>query len=287
MNDAALGLFIEDVHTGHIECNLDVVARTGGGAGRNTCDQIGLLTYLEVEVDLGAHKLGNINISIGDAVGMCGELHGRVVNALGTETDDDFFADVVLEVGVVRLFGGQLEGLVLKVEVHIGALLDELTVDEVHLRSADEAGNEEVAGCIVKGLRSIDLLNETVLHNNDSRCHGHSLDLVVRNVNERGLNVLVQLRKLGSHRGTQLCVQVGQRLVKKEDLGLTDDSTPESDTLFLTAGQSLRLSVEQVGDVVDLSSLFNKLLDLVLRNLTELQTESHVVEYGHVRIQSV
>ena len=42
-----------------------------------------------------------------------------------------------------------------------------------------------------------------------------------------------------------------------------------------------------MGDVEDLGSFFNQLLDLVLRNLTELQTESHVVEYCHVRIQSV
>ena len=39
-------------------------------------------------------------------------------------------------------------------------------------------------GIVIKVLRSIDLLNETVLHNNDTGCHGHSLDLVVGNVDE-------------------------------------------------------------------------------------------------------
>ena len=39
-------------------------------------------------------------------------------------------------------------------------------------------------GIVVEVLRSIDLLDETVLHNNDSGCHGHSLDLVVGNVDE-------------------------------------------------------------------------------------------------------
>ena len=42
-----------------------------------------------------------------------------------------------------------------------------------------------------------------------------------------------------------------------------------------------------MGDVEDLSSLFNELLDFVLRNLTELQTECHVIENGHMGVQSV
>ena len=67
----------------------------------------------------------------------------------------------------------------------------------------------------------------------------------------------MQLGQLGSHLGTELRVQVGQRLVQQEDLRLTDDSTAQRNTLTLTAGQSLRLTVEQVGDVQDPGSLFH------------------------------
>ena len=42
---------------------------------------------------------------------------------------------------------------------------------------------------VIQVLRSIDLLDETVLHNDDSRSHGHSLDLVVGNVDEGGAAV--------------------------------------------------------------------------------------------------
>ena len=97
----------------------------------------------------------------------------------------------------------------------------------------------------------------------------------------------MQLGKLGSHLCTQLSVQVGQRLVEKEYLRITNDRTTQCNTLSLTAGESLRLSVEQVSDVEDLSSFLNELLDLVLGNLTELQTERHIVKYCHMRIQSV
>ena len=133
MNDAALGVLIEYVHTGHIESDLDVVARTGGGARGYARDEVGL-AYGEVELYLSAHKLGNINISVNNAVREGGELHGSIMDALGTQTDDNFLADVILKIGVVSLFGGQLEGLVLEVEVNVIALLNELAVDEVHLR---------------------------------------------------------------------------------------------------------------------------------------------------------
>ena len=106
-------------------------------------------------------------------------------------------------------------------------------------------------------MRRIDLLNEAVLHNNDSVTHGHSLGLVMSYVDEGGAQLLMELGELGSHLCTELSVQVGQRLVKQEYLRLTDDSTAQRNTLSLTTGQSLRLSVEQVGDVEDPGSLFN------------------------------
>ena len=52
-------------------------------------------------------------------------------------------------------------------------------------------------------------------------------------------------------------------------------------------GQSLRLSIEKVGNIQNSSSLFYAALDGLLRRLVELQTECHVLKYGHVRIQSV
>ena len=66
------------------------------------------------------------------------------------------------------------------------------------------------------------------------------------NVDEGGLQALMQLGDFGTHLHAQLSVQVGQRFVEQEDLRLTDDSTAQSNTLTLAAGQSLRLTVQQV-----------------------------------------
>jgi hypothetical protein len=97
----------------------------------------------------------------------------------------------------------------------------------------------------------------------------------------------VDLGKFGSHGCTELSVKVGKRFVEKEYLRVTNDCTTESNTLLLTTGESLRLSVKEVSDVEDAGSFFNAALDFFLRSLAELKTECHVVEYGHVRVKSV
>ena len=107
------------------------------------------------------------------------------------------------------------------------------------------------------------------------------------NVDKGGTDSLVNLGQLGSHRCTELSVQVGQRLVKQEHAGVTNDRTTQCNTLLLTTGQSLRTTVQKVGDVEDTGSFLNAALDLLLGSLAELQTECHVIKHGHVRIQSV
>ena len=77
------------------------------------------------------------------------------------------------------------------------------------------------------------------------------------NIDKGGVDLLAQLDDLSTHLVTQLSIQVGQRFVHQQDLGLTDDSTADSDTLTLTTGQSLGLTAQVLGDVQDLSSFLN------------------------------
>ncbi len=293
MADALLAILVEDMDTRGIDSNLDVVAGLSGRTRGNSCNNVLIIGSVlhaleaEVEIDLCTHKLGNVNVNLHGGISHGAEVHGLVVDSLGTNTEDNLLADVLLEVGVVSLVSGKLDLGNTESSVKIVTLLNELAGKEVHLRSTDEACKEEVAGRIVKVLRSINLLDDTVLHNNDTGCHGHSLDLVVSNVDEGGLDLLVKLGKLGSHACTELCVKVGERLVKKEYLGVTNDSTAESNSLLLTTGKSLGTSLKKVRDIKDSCSLLNASLDLLLGNLTKLKTECHVVKYGHVRIKSV
>jgi len=209
---------------------------------------------------------------------LCHEL-GLIVDVLGTDAHLDLLADVGIQLAVSGLLLGQGDEVAAQIDAVLVALLDDGAVQEVHLGAADEACDEHVAGHIVQVLRGIDLLDDAVLHDNDTVAHGHSLGLVVGNVDEGGSQLLVQLDDLGAHGGTQLSVQVGQRV--------TNHCTTQSDTLALTTGQSLGLAVQQVLDLQDLSSLMDAAVDLVLRGLTQFQTESDVLVDGHVGVQSV
>ncbi len=97
----------------------------------------------------------------------------------------------------------------------------------------------------------------------------------------------MQLDDLSAHGGTQLCIQVGQRLVQQEDCRVTDHCTAQSNTLTLATGQSLGLAVQQVLDLQNLCSLMHAAVDLVLRGLAQFQTECDVLVDGHVGVQSV
>ena len=89
---------------------------------------------------------------------------------------------------------------------------------EVHRRRADERRHEQVRGPVVERLRRVDLLQPPVAHDRDAVAHRHRLDLVVRDVEHRRAQLLVQPRDVGAHLDAQLGVEVGERLVHQERL---------------------------------------------------------------------
>ena len=213
-----------------------------------------------------------------------GIAHADVV---GTDAQGDVLRGGVLLLEDVLLVGGQLHAGAGHGDIVAVSILLQLRVEEVHLRGADEAGDEEVGGMVEHLLRRADLLDEAVAHDDDAVAQGHSLGLVVGDVDEGGIDLLTQLDDLGAHLVAELGVQVGQRLVHEEHLGLTHDSTADGNTLALAAGQSLGLPVEVLGDIQDLGGFLDLAVDLVLGHLLELQGEGHVLIDRHVGIQGV
>ena len=110
-------------------------------------------------------------------------------------------------------------------------------VDEVHLGRADEAGDEEVVGLVVELERRADLRDGAGIEHDDLVGHGHGLDLVVGDVDHGRAEPLVQLHQLDAHLGAQRGVEVGQRLVEQENLGLAHDGAADGDALALAAGE--------------------------------------------------
>ena len=97
----------------------------------------------------------------------------------------------------------------------------------------------------------------------------------------------MQTGDLASHRGTQLGVQVAQRLVQQEDGRVADHGTAQGHALALAAGKRLGLALEQVLQIEDLGSFVHTLVDLVLRDIAQRQTEGDVLVDAHMRIQGV
>ena len=132
-----------------------------------------------------------------------------------------------------------------------------------------------------------DLLDLAAIHDDDAIGQGHCLDLVVRHIDCRHRDLLMNLFDLHPHLDAQFGVQVRQRLVEQKDLRVTDDRAAHRDTLTLTARQLLWPPVEQVRDVEDTRCVLDPLFDLRLRELLQPQTERHVLVDGHMRIKRV
>ena len=117
---------------------------------------------------------------------------------------------------------------------------------EVHRRRADEAADEEVHRALVELLGRRDLLELALPHDRDAVAHRHRLDLVVRDVDRRHAELVLQARDLGAHVHAQLRVEVRERLVHEVGLGLAHDRAAHGDPLALAAGERARLALEEL-----------------------------------------
>ena len=195
----------------------------------------------------------------------------------------------------LHIVGGETLLLVLaQLHLHIGqldevlaVLLQQLGIEEVHLGGADKAGDKQVPGIVEHFLGGADLLDIAIPHDDDAVAQGHGLGLVMGDVDKGCIDTFAQLDDLGAHLVTELGVQVGQRLVHQEDGRVADDGAADGHTLALAAGQGLGLAVQILGNVQDLGSLADLLVDHFLLFLAQLQGEGHVFIHGHMGVQGV
>ena len=166
-------------------------------------------------------------------------------------------------------------------------VVGELGLDEVHRRRADERGDEEVARLAVERLRRVDLLDRAVAHHRDARAERHRLDLVVRDVDRRDAEPLVQSRELGAHVDPELRVEVRERLVHQERGRLADDRPAHRDALALAARQRAGRRSSSSSSPSIRADLLDALLDLGLRRLPHLEAVAEVLRDGEVRVERV
>ena len=119
---------------------------------------------------------------------------------------------------------------------------------EVHLRRADEPGDEAVARRVVQRERCTRLLDPPAAKHDDPVGHRHRFHLVVRHVDHRRAQAPVQRDDLGAHRNPQLRIEIRQRLVEQEDPRLAHDRAPDRHALPLAAGELGRPPLEQLAE---------------------------------------
>src|ERR1700733_2459223 len=107
---------------------------------------------------------------------------------------------------------------------------------QIHLRRADETGDEDIQGGAVDFHRFVELLEDAVVHHRDAVRHHHRLLLVVRDEDDGDFELALQPLDLGACLNPQARVEVGERLVHKERRGMPNDSAPHCDALSLAAG---------------------------------------------------
>ena len=201
VHNGVLGFLVEQVNPVRIDGNIDLVLGTSSGTRRYTSSQRITLAG-QVQIGLCAHQLSDIHSTLDDACSCIGQIHFLIMYVLRTNAQDDFLVHIVRQVlidlslrnydlilhatGGLCVVGAELNHI-------LAVTLVQHCFDEVHLGRTQEASNELVDRLIIQYLRCIDLLNKTILHNNDPVAHGHCLGLVVGHINKCGVDPLAQL----------------------------------------------------------------------------------------------
>ena len=244
-----------------------------------------------MQVDLRPHVLGEAQPRAdGDAVALRPR---RQADVLGPQTEGHRAVRQARQRGDARrLLRRQRQPRAADLDGQADVGRDQSSGQQVHFRRADEARHEGIRRPVVQRRRRVDLLDHAVLEHADALAHGHRLDLVVGHVDRRGrLAALaqgaVQLGEPHAHRGAELGVEVGERLVEEEHVGLLHDRPAHRDPLRLSAGQLLRISVQQMLHLQQAGGVTHALVQLRLRRARQLQAEGQVVVDLHVRVQRV
>src|SRR5438128_1035335 len=84
---------------------------------------------------------------------------------------------------------------------------------------------------------TVELAQLAGVDHRDAIAHAHGLDLIVRHVDGGGPHRLLKLLELAAGIGTQLRIEVRQRLVEQKHRRVADQRTRERDALALAAGE--------------------------------------------------
>ena len=212
--------------------------------------------------------------------------HGLHAHALGSHGDDDVLPDGGMG-GGIRHQPGEAEPSLCGHDGSSGhrVMLRELPVNGIG--DADEVGDEAVHRALVELRRCSLLLDAAMVHDDDDVAHGQGLLLVVRHVDERDANLLLQRLELQLHLLAELEIQGAQRLVQEQHRGVIDQGAGQGHTLLLAAGELPGAPALVPAQAHELQGLANPAGLIRLGRLPLAQAVAHVPGNVHVREERV
>ena len=141
--------------------------------------------------------------------------------------------------------------------------------------------------------RSYDLLGLALLRNAPGAHHqhpvgeDHGLRLVVGDKQRRDTNARLHVLQLQAHLLAQPGIEIGERLVEQQHVGVGDQRPPEGHPLLLAAGEERRRPVVEAFQAQTPQHSHDPLADLSRGHTLGAQGKGDVLEDGHVRPDSV
>ena len=165
--------------------------------------------------------------------------------------------------------------------------VDDVADHQVHRRRSDEPGDEDVRRQTVQLIGRGDLLQHAGRHQRHPVAHRHRLDLVVGDVEHRRAEAALQLGDLAAHHHAQLGIEVRQRFVHQEHLGLAHHRPAHRHPLALPARELARSAIEQFLELQLVGHLQHPFVALGLGHLRDAQRVGEVLADGEMRVQRV
>ena len=156
---------------------------------------------------------------------------------------------------------------------------DQRRRNEVHLRRADEAGDEQVGRLVEDVVRRRRLLDDAAAHHRDAVGHGQRLELVVGDDDRRLVEAGQDLLDLAAHGLAQLHVEAAQRLVEEKAGRIADDGAADRDTLLLALGELAGQAVEDVAELQGVADPLHPLGELGRRQAIGMQRIGEVLRH--------
>src|SRR5262249_4278374 len=132
----------------------------------------------------------------------------------------------------------------------------------LQIRGTDELGHERRAWMVVNIPGCTPLLYPPLVHDGDPIGHCQGLELIVRYVQDRGVEAVRQARYLPPHAFEQASVEVAQRLVQQQHLGAYHEGARQRYPLLLTARQLVWPALDQACEIDKLQCFRDALRDL-------------------------